>query len=145
VNTNSTENSKYINNRVISNNPYEDDMINTFMISDYVTDNMYYLTKNNIYLNNKSCCLVKKKFVNNNDCNSNFIYTYNKLYDTKCNPNLYKLDSNQQLLFNDDCNDTNIGSCRLMNNNKECIDFVNKNDCTNYNMIWSKKTCHELL
>ena len=120
-------------------------MINTFMISDYISDNLYYLTKkNNAYLNNKSCCLVKKDFVNNN-CNNNFIYTYKKLYDSKCNPNLYKLDSNQQLLFNNDCNNTNIGSCRLTKNNKECIDFVSKDNCNAHNMIWSNKTCHELL
>ena len=121
---------------------------------------------------NKICCLVEKKYIENSDSlyKGKFTYIYNKLKDSQCNPELYRLDSNTQLFINNEnkwlpsfyplekneinqqnlfisndfCNENkNIGSCRHIN--KECIDFVDKQLCDKYNMTWSNKTCNEAL
>ena len=81
---------------------------------------------------------------------TSFEYSYTKLNNEKCNPDLHRLDSNTQLLFDIDnnwpedfCTNNNnkLGSCRIIN--KECIDFVTQDFCDNYNMEWSNKTCND--
>ena len=100
------------------------------------------------------CCLVQKKYLQDDDSymGGKFKYIYNILEDDKCDRNLYKLNHENELLFdglnnwsNNNCNEYNtvLGSCR--NVNKECIDFVDKNYCDKYNMKWSNKTCNENL
>lgn len=94
------------------------------------------------------CCLIEKKFLKSeNTQHGDFKYTYNKLNDEKCDINLYNLDNNKQLFIegdnnwsNTNCKDNNIiGSCR--NINKECIDFVTKEYCDHYKLVWNKNTC----
>jgi len=95
------------------------------------------------------CCLLSKKY---NVDNGQFTYTYTKLENENCDLKLFRLDSNKQLFFegennwsNEKCSNKNkiIGSCR--NINKECIDFVDKEFCDKYKMVWSNKTCHDPL
>jgi len=99
----------------------------------------------------KKCCLIKKEYSPNNSSmyNGDFKYNYNALYDDACNINLYEQTSNQQLFIdgennwnNNLCKEENdkVGSCRL--NNKECVDFLQKEDCDKYYMNWSNKSCH---
>jgi hypothetical protein len=99
--------------------------------------------------NKLKCCLVEK-IINLDAEKSEFKYNYNKLDGKLCNSELYRLDSNKQLLFDtenykasDYCSldNTNLGSCRT--NSHECIDFVNKSFCDKYNMVWSKQTCND--
>jgi hypothetical protein len=119
-------------------------------------------------IDSKNCCLVQKDFDS-----GEFNYKYKLLKDDECSINLYELDQNNKLLFdginrwsNDMCNSNSskLGSCRLTN--RECLDFMTKEDCfnitseakadfylkfdlTNQNnkfnskMVWSKKTCNE--
>jgi hypothetical protein len=112
------------------------------------------------------CCLIKKQYVKkpNNIVSTNssqfylnygkFDYKYTKLMNEKCNPSLYVLDSNQQLMIegdngwtNDRCCAENInkklGSCRYAN--KECFDYVDKEYCDKFSMQWSEKPCNEPL
>jgi hypothetical protein len=86
-------------------------------------------------LSSSKCCLVKKVFDGND-----FKYIYNKYYNDDCNIDNFELDHNNQLLFegyngwsNEYCsNDSNIlGSCQHYD--FECIDFVSKETCENYN------------
>jgi len=95
----------------------------------------------------KECCLIKKEYVldENNLDGGDFKYIIKTMKDDNCNHNKYISNNNQQLYINDNnkCNIDNIGSCR--NYNKECIDFVDKNFCDKYDMIWSNKTCHNSL
>jgi hypothetical protein len=81
-----------------------------------------------------------------------FKYHFNKYENEKCDSKLYELNSNKQLYIDGDNDWSNkfcdssqnvIGSCR--NINKECIDFVSKDYCDKYKMIWSEKTCHQPL
>ncbi len=102
-----------------------------------------------------SCCLVKKKYLpNNNLYGGAFKYTYKPLENENCDLKLYRLDSNAQLFIdgennwsNQNCktnaNNNKLGSCR--NINKECIDFVTQDYCSKYKMTWSEKTCHDPL
>lgn len=93
-----------------------------------------------------NCYLVTKKYMLDDNNIPNFKYDFKNFKDDKCNYDLYNLNSNQQLLFDDDINkiDINlIGSCRY--GNKECIDFFDKKTCDKYNMVWSNKTCNENL
>jgi hypothetical protein len=119
-------------------------------------------------IDSNNCCLVQKEFDS-----GEFNYKYKLLKDDECSINLYELDQNNKLLFdginrwsNDMCNSNSskLGSCRLTN--RECLDFITKEDCfnitseakadfylkfdlTNQNnkfnskMVWSKKTCNE--
>jgi hypothetical protein len=101
------------------------------------------------------CCLVEKKYLpdNNSLDGGNFKYMYTNKENKECDPSIYELNNNKQLLLdgvnnwsNEKCNDqsTNLGSCRLINN--ECIDFVNKQFCDNIpGMTWSNKTCNNPL
>jgi len=91
----------------------------------------------------KSCCLIKKEYVidNNHPYGGDFKYIINNIKD--CNYNAYILDDKQQINYGDNCKKENIGSCR--NINKECIDFVSKDFCDKYNMTWSNKTCQHPL
>jgi hypothetical protein len=88
------------------------------------------------------CCLVTKEYDGND-----FKYNYNIHSDEKCDNSLY--DSNKQLYIvgedwnNSYCKDGMLGSCR--NVNRECVDFVDKDFCSKYNMVWSKKTCQNPL
>jgi hypothetical protein len=98
---------------------------------------------------------LEKKYLpsDNSLYGGNFKYVYTKKTNEECNNNLYNLNSNKQLLFDDVNNWSNkycnnksnilLGSCR--NINKECVDFVDKKFCDNYRMKWSSKTCHEPL
>ena len=94
-----------------------------------------------------SCCLVEKKFGP-----GNFDYSFTKLHNEFCNPKQYDLTSNKQLFIDGENNWSNkkhcqknkkIGSCR--NINKECVDYVDKEYCDKYKMVWSNKTCHDSL
>lgn len=101
------------------------------------------------------CCIVEKKYLpdKSNLFGGNFKYLYSNKENKDCDPSLYDLNNNKQILIdgmnnwdNNKCNEQNsiIGSCRLINN--ECIDFVDKEFCDKYpNMIWSKKTCNNPL
>lgn len=101
---------------------------------------------------NIKCCLLEKKYLpdNENIFGGSFEYKYNKLENEMCDLKKFRLDSNKQMFFdgvnnwsNDSCREDNnkIGSCR--NVNKECIDFVDKEFCDRYNMMWTNKTCHD--
>ena len=111
-----------------------------------------------------NCCLIKKKYVEkpNNIVPINspqfyldygrFEYQYTKHINEECNPSLYVLDSNQQLMIegdngwtNDRCNvsSNKLGSCRYAN--KECFDYVDKEYCDKFSMQWSEKPCNEML
>jgi hypothetical protein len=106
-------------------------------------------TNNNENINSKvKCCLIEKKFIQTySNPSGDFKYIYNKLYDDKCNPNLYNIDNNKQLFIegvndwsNNNCKDNKyIGSCRNMN--KECVDFVSKEYCDHYKLVWNENTC----
>lgn len=107
-------------------------------------------------LDSSNCCLVQKEF-----SEGNFNYKYTPLKNEYCNINLYELDQNNQLLFdninnwnNNNCNNKSkvLGSCRKTN--MECIDFITKNDCENIKKnnrneligiktVWSTKTCND--
>jgi hypothetical protein len=145
-NNNKFEDIKY---DIKTTNPlhYDHNDIENIINNDSKDNNYYYLH------NKKSCYIVEKKYIEDNN-KGKFIYS--KIFNKDCNPNLYKLNSNIELYFD---NIDNIGSCRNNNSNKECIDFVDKNKCENYNkissnyllpnkinnMIWSNKTCHDHL
>lgn len=93
-----------------------------------------------------NCYLVTKKYKLDDNNIPDFKYEVNNLKDDKCNYDLYNLNSNQQLLIDNDNNkiDINlIGSCRY--SNKECIDFIDKKTCDKYDMLWSPKTCNNSL
>jgi hypothetical protein len=101
------------------------------------------------------CCLIEKKYLpsdNNLLYGGNFKYIFNKYENEKCDYKLHELNSNKMLFIegdndwsNNNCKDSlnKIGSCR--NINKECIDFVSKDYCDKYKMVWSKETCHTML
>jgi hypothetical protein len=87
-------------------------------------------------LSSSKCCLVQK-FANDDD---QFQYTYKKYENNDCNIDNFELDHNNQLLFdgyngwsNDYCtdNNSNLGSCQHYD--FECIDFVTKTTCDEYN------------
>lgn len=102
---------------------------------------------------NINCCLVKKEFkppLDNENSLGKFGYKYIPLKNEKCNFNT--LTSNQEDLFieningwtNNKCNtiESDLGSCSH-NNNKECIDYIDKKTCDKYkDMIWNNKTCN---
>ena len=114
-------------------------------------------TSNYDDLKSNKCCLVKKELDYNN-----FKYTYKKYNNLECDIDNFVLDQNNQLLFdginnwdNNECkNDTTkLGSCKHYN--FECIDFVDKETCDNYNnkmpsdplnrkitFTWSNKPCY---
>ncbi len=83
----------------------------------------------------------------------NFKYVYSSKENEQCDPSLYDINNNKQLLIdgvnnwsNDKCTDQNsdIGSCRMINN--ECIDFVDKPFCDKVpGMVWSERTCNNPL
>ncbi len=130
----------------------------------------YDFSNNNItdtFLTNNNCCLVQKEF---ND--GNFTYKYTPFKNEKCNIELYELDHNNKLLFdnvnnwnNKYCNNNHniLGSCRK--SNMECVDFITESDCNSINTnakgdytlkfdhtnknnvlsnktVWSNKTCN---
>jgi hypothetical protein len=147
-------NSDIFNNRInfkkIANIDYKDKIITTDL------------------LDSNKCCLVQKNFID-----GKFSYKYTPLKNEKCNINLYEIDNNNKLLFdninewnNGNCNNNTkiLGSCRRANN--ECIDFVTKLECNNITLetkgdfflkfnfenknnllttktIWSNKTCQD--
>jgi len=114
----------------------------------------YESNNNSKYLKSNKCCLVKKKY---DDENGNFNYIYQPLENENCDINLYELDQNNQLLFdginnwsNDNCINSSelnknvvLGSCRR--STYECIDFISKKDCEKINdkLRWSEKTCQD--
>lgn len=133
-------------NNTIINHLYKTD-------NNQLSDNISELTHQPVI--NRKCCLIEKKYVpdSNNEYGGNFKYIYKKLSNKNCNLNLFHLDNNKQLFFenennwsNDNCDNdikNNIGSCR--NINKECVDFVDKTFCEQYKMTWSEKTCNNSL
>jgi len=104
---------------------------------------------------NTKCCLIEKKYLpdDNSLYRGNFKYVYNSKENKECDPSLYEINNNQQLLIdgvnnwsNNNCNDQNtiLGSCRNINN--ECIDFIDKQFCDKISgMVWSEKTCNNPL
>lgn len=107
----------------------------------------------NEMLNSNKCCLINKEYIEdkNSLLGGKFKYNYTKLENNDCNYKLYDNNNTVQLLMNningwnnDYCNKNNnlLGSCRFAN--KECIDFVTKSYCDNYNMKWTTKTCNEI-
>lgn len=130
---------------------------NRFNFIPLTTDNNFE-TITDDRLSSSKCCLVKKML----DYNDGFEYTYTKYEDDKCNIDNFELDHNNQLLFegyngwsNDYCsNDTStLGSCQHYN--FECIDFVSKDKCDEYNTLmpadklkrkisydWKAKPCY---
>jgi len=102
---------------------------------------------------NVDCCLVEKKFGYNYNLNiGNFDYSFTKLHNEFCDPKKYDLTSNKQLFIDGENRWSNkkhcqknikIGSCR--NINRECVDYVDKEYCDKYKMVWSNKTCHDSL
>jgi hypothetical protein len=111
------------------------------------TSNIYISPLTNLSNKNVDCCLVEKKFGP-----GNFDYSFTKLHNEFCNPKQYDLTSNKQLFIDGENNWSNkkhcqknkkIGSCR--NINKECVDYVDKEYCDKYKMVWSNKTCHDSL
>lgn len=99
----------------------------------------------NLY-SNKKCCTISKKVVPNN-----FIeYEYQINKGISCprnyNNNMRTIFSNEMVdgeeFDMNNCNPDNeiFGSCRTMGA-FECLDFVTKNECDKYEMVWSKETC----
>ena len=131
-----------------------DDSYATFELTSNPDDLTYVsdLTK----INNKhlDCCLVEKKYVedNKNPSGGSFKYDFQKLSNANCDLSKTVLNSSRQIFIdgennwsNEYCTNNNniLGSCR--NINKECIDFVDKKFCDDYKMTWSKKSCHDPL
>ena len=131
-----------------------DDSYATFELTSNPDDLIYVsdLTK----INNKhlDCCLVEKKYVedNKNPSGGSFKYDFQKLSNVNCDLSKTVLNSSRQIFIdgennwsNEYCTNNNniLGSCR--NINKECIDFVDKKFCDDYKMTWSKKSCHDPL
>ena len=99
----------------------------------------------NIY-SSKKCCTISKKVIPNN-----FIEYEYKINSGESCPRNY--NNNMRTIFSDEivdddtfdienCNPNNeiFGSCRTMGA-FECLDFVTKNECDKYGMVWSKETC----
>ena len=147
-----TQNKPYQENLInIKNNDFDSNKIKNYL---NLNNSIDFNNLENIESSINSCCLVNKKYIKNNDSlyQGKFEYEYNILNNNECNTNLYRLDSNRQLFFdninnwsNSNCKKNNnyLGSCRHMN--KECIDFVDKKFCDYYDMTWSDKTCHDKL
>jgi hypothetical protein len=129
-----------VDNRLnfISISPSDPNIIALEDNTDY--NNNYSLLKND----SKNCCLVNKDIYND--------YNFEKLYgNEQCNVNSYDLNENRQLLIdgvngwdNNYCannlDNQPLGSCR--NNNKECVNFINKTKCESINGLeWSEKPC----
>lgn len=151
------------------NNKVNDKIINK--VNDTNIDNINFRNTNNIaaynqipldnlILESNNCCLIKKEYIPNinNIWGGEYKYNFNKLTDNECNPLLYDINSNTQLLFDGennwnnnlcDNNTNNLGSCRF--NINECVDFVSKEFCDNMNtthtthLSWSSNTCEEPL
>jgi len=98
------------------------------------------------------CCLVRNKYLPDPShmYGGSFKYKFRKMENEQCDLKNYRLDNNSQLFIdgyngwsNEKCNESvnKLGSCR--NVNKECIDFVDKEYCDKYKMIWSNKTCRD--
>lgn len=92
-------------------------------------------TTNYVQLKSNKCCLIKK--VLNGE---SFNYEYQEYKDNECDLNNFELDHNNQLFFdgesgwtNDKCSNekSDLGSCRHYD--FECIDFVSKDKCNEYN------------
>ena len=119
----------------------------------YKDDNLYMFKPNEIKLegsnindnDNNEQCIVNRVLEGNK-----FVYKYNVAKDnTKCYDDMNQRciktgDIVDGMTFNmDKCGGNNLGSCRRRG--FECVDFKSKNDCSEYNMEWSAKTCAELL
>ena len=101
-----------------------------------------------------------KKLLNDN---GNFEYSFSEYKDLDCDLNNFELDQNNQLFF-DGINDwsnkfcssdnSNLGSCKHFD--FECIDFVSKDKCNEYNnrmppdplnrkitFEWQKTPCYQ--
>jgi hypothetical protein len=122
-----------------------------------LNDDISNFNKNYQELKSNKCCLVKK--ILNKD---EFKYTYKEYFNSDCDLNNFELDQNNQLLFdgqngwsNSQCsnNTSKLGSCQHYN--FECIDFVSKNKCDEYNnrippdpqkrkitFNWNQKPCY---
>ncbi len=141
-----------------------------YLLSNYIEEpflnNEQYQYKSN---DNSPCCLVEKKYIYDitSPNNGRFDYTYKIINDpNKCKYELYNLNINKNNLFINNDNlftDTNnnidnnivwsnkmcnnktspLGSCRFAN--KECIDFIVKEECDKLKMKWSEKTCNDSL
>ena len=157
IKTNYPEIPNFNNNIIIPREKLKSNLINTITNLDVlnsleVNSNLYFELSNNNNNNNNKCCLIEKKYVPNEKnikCRS-YKYDYKLLENNNCNFNNISTNNNQELKIegingwsNDNCKNNNIlGSCSY-NNNKECIDFVDKNFCNNYyGMTWSSKPCN---
>jgi hypothetical protein len=124
-------------------------------IKDYLNlnnyDNTYQISQDKI-MSNVECYLIDKKFSDDNEYSKPaFGYSYTKLKDELCDPELYRLDSNKSLIFTKypqsyypfekPMDIQKLGSCR--NGYNECIEFVDKEFCNKYNMLWSNQTCND--
>ena len=89
----------------------------------------------------KNCCSVEKKYIKSPKglYGGTFDYEVIEKSGDECQKQ-YAQDSNKQIIFPNMCSRKSIGSCR--NVNKECIDFVDKDYCDDYNMTWSEKPCN---
>jgi hypothetical protein len=102
-------------------------------------------------VSNIKCCLVQQKYLpdSTNQFGGSFRYKFSPMKNEMCDLKKYRLDNTKQLFIdgyngwtNNDCKEPNkLGSCR--NINKECVDFVTKEYCDKYKMIWSNKTCRD--
>lgn len=133
------------NSEDLENNEY-DTYRNDSDFSFNSNDNNYEGSKiNNSNSNEK--CVINKVLEGNK-----FVYTY----DIVNNNTQYHDSSNQRTIQKGDLNDgksfdtancsanaLKLGSCRKRA--FECVDFKTKNDCSEYDMEWSDKTCNELL
>ena len=121
-----------------------------------MTDIVPYSKDDEIISNvNLKCCSIENKYLPNNNSlyHGDFKYIYNIKENEDCNPSLYEINNNQELLIdginnwsNKDCNNQNtvLGSCRNINN--ECINFVDKQFCDKISgMVWSEKSCNNPL
>ena len=115
--------------------------------NDMVKPNENSLEGSNINENtDNEQCIINRVIEGNK-----FVYKYNvNKDDTKCYD-----DMNQRCIKTGDiidsvpfkmdkCGNANLGSCRKRGG-FECVDFKSKNDCSEYNMEWSERTCAELL
>jgi hypothetical protein len=124
----------------------------------YKDDNLYMFKPNEIKFegseinsiinnNTKDQCIINRVLEGNK-----YVYKYKIDKDnTKCYDDMNQRciktgDIVDKVPFNTDkCTPTSssLGSCRRRG--FECVDFKSKNDCSEYNMEWSPKTCAELL
>jgi hypothetical protein len=157
--TNNILDNNFININNIETETYNKNQDNTQQIYknriNMISNN--WIISDTLKNDNIECCLVSKDL-------NNFKYNFKKLSNNACDINLYNINNDRQLLFDNINNWSNnycsndldnqiLGSCRR--NNFECVDFIDKDTCDNFNGValspmkqinkkleWNKQICN---